>query len=103
MSKIVIVTDSTSYIPRDLAKKHNIAGVRQTLIWGEQTYRDGVDIQPDEFYIRLKTAKTMPSTSQASPATIQSIFQPLVEQRNKVIATFIWSNLAGTFELEAHG
>src|SRR5258706_10569140 len=103
MSKIVIVTDSTSYIPRDLAKKHNIAVVPQTLIWGEQTYRDGVDIQPDEFYIRLKTAKTMPSTSQASPATIQSIFQPLVEQGNEVIGIFISSKLSGTLQSAAQG
>jgi len=103
MSKIVIVTDSTSYIPRDLAKKHNIAVVPQTLIWGEQTYRDGVDIQPDEFYIRLKTAKTMPSTSQASPATIQSIFQPLVEQGNEVVGIFISSKLSGTLQSAAQG
>lgn len=98
MSKIAIVTDSTSYIPADLIKKHNIMVAPQVLIWGEQTFHDGVDIQPEEFYARLKTAKTMPSTSQVSPAAMQSIFQPLVEQGKEVIGIFVSSKLSGTLQ-----
>ena len=79
MSKFAIVTDSTSYIPSDIIQKHGITVAPQVLIWDNQTYRDGIDIQPTEFYSRLKTAKVMPSTSQVSPATMQEIFQGLVD------------------------
>jgi DegV family protein with EDD domain len=96
MAGIAIVTDSTSYIPPELLKKHSISVAPQVLIWGEQTYRDGVDIQPDEFYAKLKTAKTMPSTSQVSPTAMQAVFQPLVDQGKEVIGIFVSSKLSGT-------
>ena len=80
MSKFAVVTDSTAYIPLEYIGKHNITVAPQVLIWENETFRDGVDIQPDDFYKRLKTAKGMPSTSQVSPATMQSTFQPLVDQ-----------------------
>ena len=93
MSKFVVVTDSTSYIPADVAQKHGITVAPQVLIWDNQTYRDGIDIQPTEFYSRLKTAKSMPSTSQVSPATMQEIFQGLVEKGTSVLGIFISSKL----------
>jgi DegV family protein with EDD domain len=78
MSKIALVTDSTTYMPPELVKKYNISVAPQILIWGDQTYEDGVDIQPSEFYAKLKTAKEMPTTSQVSVASFQEIFQKLV-------------------------
>ncbi len=50
MAKIALVTDSSAYIPNELSKAYGITVVPLVLIWGDQTYRDGVDIQPDEFY-----------------------------------------------------
>lgn len=98
MSKIALVTDSTAYIPADLVKKHNITVTPQVLIWGEETFRDGVDIQPDEFYARLKTAKVMPTTSQVSPATMQSTFETLIDEGYDVLGIFIASKLSGTIQ-----
>ncbi len=98
MPKIAIVTDSTAYIPADLVQKHNITVTPQILIWGEETYRDGVDIQPDEFYARLKTAKVMPTTSQVSPATMQATFEGLIEKGYDVLGIFIAAKLSGTIQ-----
>ena len=70
MSKIAVVTDSTSWMPGDLVAKYNITVAPQVLIWGEQTLNDGVDIQPEEFYTRIKTAKVMPTSSQVSIPTM---------------------------------
>lgn len=98
MSKFAIVTDSTSYIPSEVVQKHGITVAPQVLIWDNQTYRDGIDIQPTEFYSRLKTAKVMPSTSQVSPATMQEIFQGLVDKGMPVLGIFISSKLSGTLQ-----
>ena len=95
---IAFVTDSTAYIPPDLVKQYAITVAPQTLIWGDQTFLDGIDIQPDEFYARLKTAKTMPSTAQVSVVIMQEIFQRLVEQGHDVIGTFISAKLSGTMQ-----
>jgi len=98
MSKIAIVTDSTAYIPPNLVQKYNLTVTPQVLIWGEETFRDGVDIQPDEFYARLKTDKVMPTTSQVSIATMKSTFESLVEKGYDVLAILLSAQLSGTIQ-----
>ncbi len=98
MSKIAFVTDSTAYIPQELIRKHNISVAPQVLIWGEQTFQDGVDIKPNEFYTKLSTAKAMPTTSQVTPATMVKIFTEKVNTGFEVIAILISSKLSGTIQ-----
>lgn len=98
MSKLAIVTDSTVTMPAELVRRYNFTVAPQILVWNGQTLQDGVDIQPDEFYKRLKTSKTMPSTSQVSPATMLASFQPLVEKGCDVMGIFISSKLSGTIQ-----
>lgn len=96
MSKVAIVTDSTSYIPKEILEQYPISVVPQVLIWGEQIYEDGVDISPSEFYTRLKGAKIMPSTSQVTPKSFHKVFAELLEQECQVLAMLISDKLSGT-------
>ena len=96
MSKIALVTDSTTYMPPELVRKYNISVAPQVLIWGDQTYKDGVDIESREFFTRLKTAKVMPSTSQVAVLSFQEIFQDCVDKGNEVLALLVSSKLSGT-------
>jgi DegV family protein with EDD domain len=98
MSKIALVTDSTTYMPPELVKKYNISVAPQVLIWGDQTYKDGVDIESREFFTRLKTAKMMPTTSQVAVISFQEIFQGLVDQGYEVLALLVSSRLSGTVQ-----
>ena len=98
MSKIAVVTDSTAYIPSDLVQKHNLTVTPQVLIWGEETFQDGIDIQPDEFYTRLKSAKTMPTTSQVTPITMKTTFENLIERGFDVLGIFLSAKLSGTIQ-----
>jgi DegV family protein with EDD domain len=68
------------------------------LIWCEETYQDGVDIQPDEFYARLKNSKEMPTTSQVSIATMKSTFESLIEKGYDVLGIFLSAKLSGTIQ-----
>jgi DegV family protein with EDD domain len=96
MTKVAIVTDSTAYIPKSFLEQYPIRVAPQVLIWGDQTYEDGVDILPDEFYARLKTAKVMPSTSQVTPNKFEQIFAELLQQDYQVLAVLIANKLSGT-------
>jgi len=96
MQKVAIVTDSTSYIPDDIVKQYAISVAPQILIWGEETFEDGVDILPSAFYTRLKTAKIMPSTSQVTPGKFLKIFGALLEQDYHVLALLLSEKLSGT-------
>jgi DegV family protein with EDD domain len=97
-NKIALVTDSTAYIPDELCEKYHLTVAPQVLIWGDNTYQDGVDIQPDEFYARLKTAKVMPTTSQVPPATMKATFEELITKGFDVLGIFISSKLSGTIQ-----
>ncbi|HSO27179.1 MAG TPA: DegV family protein, partial [Anaerolineales bacterium] len=96
--KVAIVTDSTSYIPPELAQQYNIRVIPQTLIWGEETFRDGIDIQPTEFYTRLATAKVMPTTSQATVQSFQNVFTELLDEGHQVLAVLLSEQLSGTLD-----
>jgi DegV family protein with EDD domain len=98
MPKVALVTDSTAYIPGDLVKQLNITVAPQILIWGEEIFQDGVDIQPHEFYTRLKTAKVMPSTSQVAIVTMQNIFTDLLDKGYEILGVFISAKLSGTIQ-----
>jgi DegV family protein with EDD domain len=96
MAKVALVTDSTAYIPAGLVEQYQIRVAPQVIIWGGETLRDDIDIKPQQFYERLKTAKTMPTTSQVSPKDFQDIFSDLLEQGNDVLAILISEKLSGT-------
>ena len=98
MSKVAIITDSTAYLTPELLKTNNITVVPQVLIWGEETFHDGVDIQPEDFYRRLSTAKVMPTTSQVAIVTMKDAFEKLLAQGYDVLGIFISSKLSGTMQ-----
>jgi DegV family protein with EDD domain len=98
MPQVALVTDSTTYMPPDLVRQYSISVAPQVLIWGDQTYKDGVDIQSQEFFTRLKTTKVMPTTSQVAVLSFQEIFQDLVNKGHEVLALLVSSRLSGTIQ-----
>ena len=98
MSKIALVTDSTAYLPKALLDQYHITVGPQILIWDQATYQDGVDIQPVEFYQRLKTAKVMPSSSQVAIPTFKNIYSKLLDQDYSILAVLISAKLSGTID-----
>lgn len=103
MTKIAIVTDSTSSLPNEYLKKYNITVVPQVLIWGEQTFEDGVDIQPDEFYRKLANSKVTPTTSQVSVINMKNAFEQRLAEGYEVVGMFLSSKLSGTQQSAAQG
>ena len=98
MSKVAIVTDSTAYLPGDILEKYSITVTPQILIWGNETFQDGVDIQPNEFYRKLETAKIMPTTSQVAIVTMKDTFEKLLEAGYDVLGIFLSAKLSGTMQ-----
>ncbi len=98
MPKVAVVTDSTANIPQVLLDSHSITQIPLQLIWGEDTYRDGIDITALEFYTRLKDAKVMPSSSQPSPAAFQQVYEKLLDEGHDILSIHISSKLSGTLD-----
>ena len=98
MSKIAIVTDSTAYIPNELSRDYPIHVIPLQVIWDQQVFADGIDIQPDEFYARLKNSKTMPTTSQPTPAAFEKTYKQLIDQDYEILSMHISAKLSGTID-----
>jgi DegV family protein with EDD domain len=81
-----------------MSKTYNISVIPLGVIWGDQIYLDSVDILPSEFYKRLVNSKVMPTTSQVTPAAMQSTFQSLLEQGYDVLGIFLSSKISGTVQ-----
>jgi DegV family protein with EDD domain len=98
MAKVAIVTDSTAYIPKDVVEEYQIQVIPLHLHWGEETFLDGVDILPEEFYTRLKQSNVNPTTSQPTPAAFKDVYEKLLEGGFEIINILISSKLSGTVD-----
>jgi DegV family protein with EDD domain len=98
MAKVAVVTDSTANIPLELRKGFPIYSVPLQVIWGSDTFRDSIDIQPNEFYDRLKTSKANPTTSQATPAVFNELYGQMIEEGYQIISIHISEKLSGTLD-----
>ncbi len=98
MARVAIVTDSTAYIPKDVIGSLPITVLPLQCIFGSEVLLDGVDIAPAQFYERLKTAKVLPTTSQATPGQFQEAFNTLLNQGYDILCIHISSKLSGTID-----
>jgi DegV family protein with EDD domain len=97
MPKVMIVTDSSTFLPQKFLETYPIKIVPVSLIWAGEVLRDGVDIRPQEFYTRLRSARELPTTSQPSPNAFREEFENLLSQGYEVLGVFLSSKLSGTF------
>jgi DegV family protein with EDD domain len=98
MEKVVVVTDSTAYLPPQLIKQYGMQVAPLAVIWDGKTLHDDVDITPTEFYARLKVSKSLPTTSQTSPEEFRNIFSPILTEGKSILGVFISSKLSGTID-----
>jgi DegV family protein with EDD domain len=96
MSKVVIVTDTTAYLPQKYIDELPIQVLPLTLYWEGKSYRDGIDMGPREFYTRLEKSSTLPITSQVTVNTFQEKFQELLDEGHEVLTMPISSGISGT-------
>ena len=93
---VSIVTDSTADLPPELVSELGVTVVPLNVHFGEETLRDGVDIQPDEFYQRLTSSSIFPTTSQPAPGAFLEVYSRLTEQGGEVVSIHISSKLSRT-------
>jgi DegV family protein with EDD domain len=91
-----IVLDSTADFPEGPRRFPNMRTVPLYVRFGDESYRDGVDILPDEFYARLATAPDLPTTSQPTPADFAATYEELGGYE-RVLSLQLSSTLSGTF------
>jgi DegV family protein with EDD domain len=94
---VAIVVDSTAFMPRSLLEQYQIHVVPNVVNWGTQSYRDGVDIQPREFFERLKTDPVQPTTAVASVGEFSEIYARAAATAEAVVGVHLSAKLSGTY------
>ncbi len=94
-----IVTDSTSDLLPDEAAPLGVTVVPLTVRFGDEQFRDGVDLDADGFYSRLARGGTSPTTSQPSPEAFASVYRELLQgPDDQVLSIHISEKLSGTLQ-----
>ena len=94
MSKVAIITDSVSCIPKQLIDEYDIRIVPVNVIIDGKSYRDGVDISATELYTQLKHLKKVSTTSTPSPGQFLELYEELSEQTSDIIVITVSSQLS---------
>ncbi len=98
-NNIALITDSTCDLPQNYLNQYNIEVVPLTIIWGEEQFRDGVDLKAEDFYQRLTSDPVIPTTSQPTPAEMVQVYEKAKENgANEIVILTISSAMSGTYE-----
>lgn len=95
---IKIVTDSTADLPPETIKELGISVLPLYLRFGNQVYRDRIDITEDEFYQRLTHDPVHPSTTQIPPQDFFEVYRKLSQEADGIISIHLSSKLSGTYD-----
>jgi DegV family protein with EDD domain len=99
---VKIVTDSTSDLPQKVAEELGITVVPLNVQFGMDSFRDGIDINADEFYRRLLARTDFPKTSAPAPGVFKECYQKLAG-KDGIVSIHISSKLSGTYEAALAG
>ena len=91
-----VVTDSCSDITQEQARQMGITVVPAYLRFGEEVYRDGVDIDADGFYEKLSTSPVHPSTSSPSPGDFSRVYEELAKDTGEIVSIHVTSKHSAT-------
>jgi len=92
-----IVVDSTADFPEAQQRYPNWRIVPLYVRFGTESFRDYVELGPDDFYARLRGSPVMPTTSQPTPADFHAVYEELAEYE-RVYSLHIAGTLSGTVE-----
>ena len=98
-----IVTDSTADMPRQIARDLGIAVVPIYILIGNDSYRDGVDLQEDEMYRRMQRGPVFPSTAPPLPQDFADVYTDLAQGADGIVSIHISGKLSGTYASAVQG
>lgn len=98
MSPVTVVTDTTNYLPRELADKEGIHQVSLYVGWQDDQRRE-IELDGfDAFYERLRTDPDLPTTSQPSIGDFLAVWEPLLEEGQDIVSIHLAGGISGTCE-----
>ena len=98
MPDVAVVTDTTHYLPAELVAERGVREVSLYVRQGDRQEREADLSDLDAFYDGLRTASSLPTTSQPSIGDFLAVYEPLVEQGRDIVSIHISGGISGTVE-----
>ncbi|WP_046174440.1 DegV family protein [Domibacillus indicus] len=96
--KTAILTDSTAYLPKELRDELDIFMIPLSVIFGEDAYREELDITMKEFYEKVNEGGKLPTTSQPVIGHFVEMYEQIAKDYDAVIGIYLSSGLSGTYQ-----
>jgi DegV family protein with EDD domain len=98
-TRVALVTDSTCNLPHELAAERHIYMAPLYILWGDASYKDGIDIKEPELFQRMRETEDLPKTSQVSVQDFADMFEEArkAESADEVVCAVISCDLSGTY------
>jgi DegV family protein with EDD domain len=100
---VKIVTDSGADLPPEIVKALDITVVPVYVYFGNEAYRDGVDMGPDELYQRLEEGSIHPTTTQPMPVDFEKVYRELSREADEIVSIHLSSKVSGTYNSAVQG
>ena len=94
---VKIVTDSVADIPAGVVAELGISIIPVLVHFGEETFRDGIDITTDQFFRKLVNSDVMPTTSVPSMDIFARTYAKLAEETDEILVIMLSSKLSGLY------
>jgi DegV family protein with EDD domain len=92
-----IVTDSTADLTKEQQQAAGITVVPLNVHFGDQVFRDHVDLTADEFFRRLKASAQLPRTSQPAVGVFEEAYRTLRQNGDEIVSVHLSSKVSGTY------
>ena len=98
LDNTAIVVDSTCDPPPGYFDRPGLAMVPLKVHFGDETYRDGVDLSPAEFFAKLAASPVLPTTSQPTVGEFTAVYAELSREYEHILAFHLSSRMSGTYQ-----
>ncbi|AZV58599.1 DegV family protein [Clostridium sp. AWRP] len=98
MEKIKIITDSTADLPEYILKKYDVEVLPLIINFGEESYRDGIDIDTYSLFNKMENSNIFPATAQVNPQVFLDCYNSYIKKGYKIISIHLSSKMSGTYQ-----
>ena len=96
--KVKILVDSSCDISPEKAMQLGITIVPMKIVFGDETYRQNIDLSASDFFEKLTQSTVLPTTTQLTPHELEKVYQEATKDGSEVVAIHISSALSGTYQ-----
>lgn len=94
----MITADSTCDLPKELIEKYNITIIPLSILLGENSYGDGIDVFPEDIYNYVEKTGELPKTAAVTPAQYYSVFEEYAAQDKAVVHIALSSAISSSYQ-----